>query len=159
MYHETDACAHPRNHALLKACDAQTRIQYTHSHTHAITHYLTHTHIRTHTHTRTYGHVRARTHTHTHTHPPRQEMPELRSTRPAVIMEVGCGSGCISAYLAKNLHGTTRLSARCVCVGGVVRMCACVCCMICMYTHTLYVYVCVGLHNMYLGHVTDTRAG
>eukprot|EP00802_Teleaulax_amphioxeia_P022575 Tamp_23039.p1 GENE.Tamp_23039~~Tamp_23039.p1 ORF type:complete len:229 (+),score=36.84 Tamp_23039:250-936(+) len=39
-----------------------------------------------------------------------KEMPDLRATRPAVIMEVGCGSGCISAYLAKNLHGPAYIA-------------------------------------------------
>ena len=34
-----------------------------------------------------------------------KEMPELQDTRPAVVMEIGCGSGCITAYLAKNLPG------------------------------------------------------
>ena len=39
-----------------------------------------------------------------------KEMPELQDTRPAVVMEIGCGSGCITAYLAKNLPGITESS-------------------------------------------------
>jgi len=39
-----------------------------------------------------------------------KEMPDLKATRPAVIMEIGCGSGMISAYLAKNLHGPAYIA-------------------------------------------------
>jgi release factor glutamine methyltransferase len=39
-----------------------------------------------------------------------KELPDLQATRPAIIMEIGCGSGCISAYLAKNLHGPAYIA-------------------------------------------------
>ena len=39
-----------------------------------------------------------------------KEMPDLRATRPALVMEVGCGSGCLTAYLAKNLRGPAYIA-------------------------------------------------
>ena len=39
-----------------------------------------------------------------------KELPDLRATRPAVIMEIGCGSGCISAFLAKILKGPAYIA-------------------------------------------------
>jgi len=39
-----------------------------------------------------------------------KELPDLKASRPAVIVEIGCGSGMISAYLAKNFHGPAYIA-------------------------------------------------
>eukprot|EP00961_Rhodomonas_salina_P001177 16412-Rhodomonas_salina.1 len=33
------------------------------------------------------------------------ELPDLRDSQPRIVLELGCGSGCVTAFLASHLKG------------------------------------------------------
>jgi hypothetical protein len=103
---------------------ARFEVQLTQTHTHIYTYTHTHTdayrHTYTHTHTDAYRHTYTHTHKHIHTQG-NMSMRVLKDMFDSVL-ELGPMSQ-VSASVA--VHGQHTM---CVCGGGGVRLCECVCC-------------------------------